>query len=345
MKLSRQLNATERKKLGEPCLRLFASIDLEGSTAFKQTLANQRSRVWLDVVLDFVETFERDYWQHIGTQAREAKTTSPKQPRLWKILGDELVFVMEITRSIDATIYVDALAAALADWNRQVLILRKSPSPNPAERPLLVKGAAWLAGFPVTNAVIPVAGGTHDYIGPSMDTGFRLAKLASPRRLALAVELAWLLLHRNPSRRVEFSGRTRDLKGVATDSGYPQLWIEVPASDYHAREHELLKKRRCDLLGEELRDLCDSFIRDFGVPPALPHIHQESSAYPPAPDYAGSLRKVQEKLATRYPLQPKKAEAKPTQKPDHHVVDELTAAVLAITQPEASASPPSDPKT
>lgn len=342
MKLRLQLADAERKRLGAPCLRLFASIDLEGSTAFKQTLANRQSRTWLSVVLNFVETFEQSFWQHIGEQARDPfKTPSPKQPRLWKILGDELVFAMEIKRAVDACIYVDALTAALSDWNRAVLAQRKVSAAMP-ERPLLVKGAAWLADFPVTNAVLPIEGNHHDYIGPSMDTGFRLAKLASPRRLALSVELAWLLLRENEQRKIEFAGRTRELKGVACDSGYPQLWIEVPASDYHAKEHALLKRRRCDLPGGELRDLCASFILDFGVPPDLPHIPGDK-AYPEPPGYPQSLRAACDDLETRYIPRSDPAKTKPDKKPQAGIHAKLAAALEAEIQKALKLTPPPRP--
>lgn len=313
MKLHRGLPEAERKQLGKPCLRLFASIDLEGSTSFKQRLANRQSRAWLSVVLDFVEGFEVSFWKHIGHRALDiARTTSPKQPRLWKILGDELVFVMEIKRAIDAVIYVDALKETLAEWNRHVLVQRKTDS-LPPERPLLVKGAAWLAEFPVTNTVLPIAGSHHDYIGPSMDAGFRIAKLASPRRLALSVELVWLLLRQDEGRCIEFAGRNRELKGVADDSGYPQLWIEVPASEYHRKEHEVLKHRRADINGAELRDLCASFIADFGVPPDLPHI-SGSKDYPEPRGYQEALRAALDDLETRYLSQTDPEKTKPLKK-------------------------------
>jgi hypothetical protein len=299
MKLQRALTDAELKQIQNPQLRLFASVDLEGSTAFKQALPDGGSRRWLSVVLDFVEAFEKTFWTHIGQEALKlARSSSPSQPRLWKILGDELVFDLELRSATEACVYVEALVSAVAEWNRDVMARRKTAE-GPGERPLLVKGAAWVAEFPVTNAILPVAENHHDYIGPSMDTGFRLTKLASPRRLALSVELAWLLLRQNPKRPVEFAGRTRDLKGVASASGYPQFWIEVPSSDYHAQEHALLKSRRCDLPGKKLRKLCECFIRDFGVPSDLPHVPKDTATPEPS-GYLEKLREAQADLAIRY---------------------------------------------
>ena len=44
------------------------------------------------------------------------------------------------------------------EWNRELTTGRRSPA-GTATRPLQGKGAAWVAGLPVTNAVLPVAGG------------------------------------------------------------------------------------------------------------------------------------------------------------------------------------------
>ncbi|MFA6287071.1 MAG: hypothetical protein WC661_06750 [Opitutaceae bacterium] len=300
MKLRGRLSAKERARLGDYQLRLFASVDLEGSTAFKQNLSNRGGRAWLGVLLKFVEQFDQKFWAHVGMAARAAGRTMPPRPKLWKILGDELVFIAEIIHSTDAATYVDALASALKEWNAEVLAGLKA-SPPRADRQLRVKGAAWLADFPVTNAVLPVDGTHRDFVGPAMDAGFRLAKLASPRRLALSVDLVWLLLMQDKQREIQFAGRTRELKGLASDSGYPQLWIEIPASAYHTHEQAVLGPRRPPIPGEQLRILCQCFVADFGVPPHPPHLPAEASAYPASPDHKLNLQAAQEELATRYP--------------------------------------------
>jgi hypothetical protein len=310
MRLRRTLTTSERDQLGRYALRLFASIDLEGSTVFKQSRdARPGQTPWLNVVHEFVQGFDADYWRHIGQVARaKGFVEPPPQPSIWKILGDELVFSMELKSAAQASVYVDALTQAVAEWNREVLATRKKSTTS--DRPLLVKAAAWLADFPVTNAVLPVTDGHEDYVGPAMDAGFRLCKLSSPRRLAIGVELAWLLLRHDSRRVIEFAGRTRELKGVAGESGYPQLWIEVPASAYHAKEHAALGPRRHHIPATELRDLCAAFIADFGVPPNTPHLPGEADCPPPS-DHPAALQRVRADLATRYPLDESLSSASP----------------------------------
>jgi hypothetical protein len=300
MKLRGSLSAREREKLGSYRLRLFASVDLEGSTAFKQNLATRGGRVWLGVLLKFVEQFDQAFWAHIGMAARKAGPTHPARPRLWKILGDELIFTAEITHARDAALYVEAMSSALKDWNAEVLAGQKTTPPR-TDRPLRIKGSAWLADFPVTNAVLPVDGAHQDFVGPAMDAGFRLGQLASPRRFVLSVDLVWLLLGHNENLPVQFAGRTRELKGLAADSGYPQFWLEIDASAYHSREQKVLGPRRPPIPGAQLRDLCACFIADFGVPPYPPHLPAEANLYPPPADHEASLLAAREELAMRYP--------------------------------------------
>lgn len=331
MSLKKLLTETERTRLAQPCLRLFASVDLEGSTAFKQAHAHRAQQPWLSVVLDFVEAFDGSFWRFIGVTAREVGADAPPKPRVWKILGDELVFVMELGSGRDAVLYIDALSLALAEWNRDVITRRRVV--GGANRPLLAKGAAWLAGFPVTNAVLPVDGNHDDYVGPSMDAGFRVAKLASPRRLALSVELAWLMLKLDRHRKIQFAGRTRELKGVAAESGYPQLWIEVPASDYHAKEHEVLGPLRRSVPSGKLRELCACFLADFGVPPHPPHLPGDPD-FPAPVGYDESLQQAQAELTQRYPVTDPKlpTKPKPLPKTGQPVLDALLAALDAVAR-------------
>jgi hypothetical protein len=103
-----------------------------------------------------------------------------------------------------------------------------------------LKGSAWLAGFPVCNAEIPMvsdlpsgpdAGAVtgFDYAGPAIDIGFRISKLASPHRLIVSAEVAYLLTiagrggeivhHLHPDRPAE-------LKGILGGEEYPVFWID-----------------------------------------------------------------------------------------------------------------------
>jgi hypothetical protein len=71
---------------------------------------------------------------------------------------------------------------------------------------------------------------TREYVGPSMDTGFRLTGWARPSRMIVSVDLAFLLMETQASGlgqvRLNLSGCGR-LKGVVDDQPYPILWLPV----------------------------------------------------------------------------------------------------------------------
>lgn len=129
-----------------------------------------------------------------------------------------------------------------------------------------LKGAAWLAGFPVTNAEIEIAsinGTLLDFIGPGMDTGFRVAKFADPRALALTPELALMLLDAVEATEVErrkfcvfYRGREL-LKGVLGDEPFPVFWLDM--LDGEATKEDLLLGISRNDVSNHVKD----FLREF----------------------------------------------------------------------------------
>ena len=71
-------------------------------------------------------------------------------------------------------------------------------------------------------------------MGPSVDTGFRLTSWATPQRLIVAVDLAFLLastyaLNAGPALTplpLTYGGRDK-LRGVIDGAPYPAIWIPV----------------------------------------------------------------------------------------------------------------------
>lgn len=137
---------------------------------------------------------------------------------------------------------------------------------------LEIKGTAWIGGFPVTNREIayPVrfwttTAGTlpdfpesigddiiqnywllnywyerldlrhnfiKDYVGPMIDSGFRLTGLSTPRKAAISIELAYFLAKSQsvlPKERflpIVYEGRVQ-IPGVLEDNPYPFLWLDT----------------------------------------------------------------------------------------------------------------------
>ena len=206
-------------------LILFVSIDIVGSTAFKNKNYPDRTSVhpWLSFFQGFPEDMRRYLSKHLDADP----------PQVWKSLGDELVYTQEISRVKQITDLIDAFRITIGEYNKH-LRAKKNAS-------LGVKGTAWIAGFPVINTVLEVKNGTTpapgekisditDYLGPSIDIGFRITKLATRSRFIVSVDLA-MLLARNSYPGICFGGTTEHLKGVFPGRHYPIFWVEIDDDD------------------------------------------------------------------------------------------------------------------
>lgn len=200
-------------------LRLFFSVDIVNSTALKQEFREKHDS-WLSIARSFYTEIPTFLTEALGKQSTIDESSKPTP---WKAIGDELVFVSEIERMEVIPPLLQALRSAVNQWNCD----------HEDER-VLVKGCAWLAGFPVMNSIIPgEAEGTHDYIGSSIDTGFRLCRFASPRELVLGVEIAYVIARLNDPlvEELHYLGR-HEIRGVLKGRPYPVFWLDcfAPAS-------------------------------------------------------------------------------------------------------------------
>ena len=265
-----ELTNDEFKELLRPKLRLFLSVDIVGSTAFKHSAKLNANQQWLGFFVSFFTEFNGEF-QNARIALQEKLNRQPvDEPRLWKSLGDELVYVVELKRGADTAFYIAAFREAV---NKQI----QYHSKGEGRLPISFKAAAWLAGFPLGNAALPVrteAGDeSFDFIGPLVDTGFRLAAFSSPRRFTVSVDLALLLLRSGAGDLKFFYDRRESLKGVIENRGYPIIWI-----DMHDNENGAYEKLEDSLIGrepansEKLREFCEKFIRQIGDPLILPFI-------------------------------------------------------------------------
>jgi hypothetical protein len=231
----------------KPRLRLFLSVDLEGSTRFKQS-----RHVWRPEILSFYRDFDFILQDEYRVFAEGHRQPLPAA-EFWKSNGDELLYVCELQSLSHAHALMHIWLAALSRYRAEN---------EAATHELDVKSTAWVGLFPAPNAEVffrrgpaphgqdrakdPVLvqaelrdewymGGpsstiTRDFVGPSIDTGFRLTSWATPRRLILSVDLAFLLTSAYTRSigplRLHLSGREK-LKDIIDDQPYPKIWIPV----------------------------------------------------------------------------------------------------------------------
>ncbi len=241
-------------EVGASSVRLFISVDLVGSTAFKnkREADAKTSKVpgppWADVFYTFYKGFPKMFERELDRRLR-----ADIQPKLVKTIGDEVLLQTPIESSADAKDVVRFLARALVSYKKT----------NLSDAPLLLKGTAWIAGFPINNHHVKFeeegGSGGEDFIGPSIDTGFRIAKAASPSKLIVSVDLALLLLAGDDALDLYFDG-TESLVGVLGGRPYPIIWCKVPGD--HAALHDAeLKLIKHEPRKTELRTYCTEYVR------------------------------------------------------------------------------------
>lgn len=286
----------------KPALRIFLSVDIVNSTAFKQAAATfvdkkgrgeaievgeNRAEPWFSPISSFYRGIERrlaDEWKRVVKDAAEVEKTDGEAPMLWKASGDEVIYVKKVCDPFQVLMVVRAWMGAVNAHRKEL----KADFPS-----LDLKAAAWLAGFPVNNAEVvlrrtPEHGnplddlsegepllenflrleqlhtlGRHDsgdmfkdFIGPSMDTGFRIASLATPRKFAITIDLAYMLAHSAEAGipkhltlnylkapLFQYDGRV-PLKGVSDGAPYPFFWVDM-------KDDEELLEVEDDLMGRK----------------------------------------------------------------------------------------------
>lgn len=235
------------------------SVDLVGSTAFKAKNGDRREPnepypIWLNRT----KNFYRQFPQILNTHFNEflgvigySENYKDRSPKVWKTVGDEIIFCMRITCLEHLACCMRAFMKALSTYGDLI---------NKQENELDVKGCAWIASFPAPNATIVSASrfalseisnnvggqfseedekkadlnpGEYDFLGKQIDTGFRISRFAQSHELAVSIDLAWLLtlLKQRDLVDCQFTYRGREaLKGVIGSTPYPIITIQTERS-------------------------------------------------------------------------------------------------------------------
>lgn len=288
-----------------PRLRLFLSIDLVGSTAFKQggVFPIQKPKHdagiedvnvrWLPAVSGFYKDIQEKFAAHWDSYCDSLSAgldwKKGEPPQLWKSNGDELVYVKDLVDSIECFATISCWLKVARDYRNQ---LRKK------KQKLDVKLAAWTAGFPISNTEVIFqsleksnaldgvyslpeyvhfhlldtwhnypeerVGLVRDFIGPSMDTGFRIAAKSTSRKFMISAELALLIASVNDPLGhddidIYFDG-SESLKGVLGGNPYPLFWIDTLKGDSFSRAEDDVKRQ---VRSEKsiVRNFCNIFIK------------------------------------------------------------------------------------
>lgn len=271
-------------------LRLFLSVDLVGSTAFKARVGETRKKsgyapVWVEVIKHFYQDFPLSLSRNYEKLAKvEGENYVDDRPNVWKTIGDEIVFCCKIRNRIHLKICLDAFFRTLRGYGLYLDNEQK-------EHRLDVKATAWVAAFPAPNITIALDSAdkklvfeelkdetleseadklprNFDFLGKHIDTGFRITKFALPDQMVVSLELAFLLSEiYQDTLSYNYLGR-HQLKGVLSDKPYPIVTVIV---ERNVERKTLLDRERSLSVhtkvtnATHLRDFLDTFMQQEGV--------------------------------------------------------------------------------
>lgn len=210
----------------KPQLFLFLSVDIINSTAKKYDTKNPID--WYSVFKDFYVSFPEEFKIHLKAEYEyNGKLEYPGDNLVtWKHAGDEILFYAEIKQENEVPCVISAFKKTLEDW-------------YPSGDKLDVKGCAWTGQIPFIDRKLEEEKGKFDFIGPSIDCGFRLGKYASKDEIAISVEVADLLNGTSWLQSSLFYLKSENLKGVFGDKKYPIFVLKL--DDAKTDEYDFLK--------------------------------------------------------------------------------------------------------
>jgi hypothetical protein len=193
---------------------LFMSADIAGATAYKvQHQADEGDEGWLDAFETF---FRLTPLRFVGRVAQSFMAESDiPDSSVWRVLGDEVIFISRPRSPREIEQVVVAFLRTIHDCNEVVM------------KPygLSVRGCCWLAQMSGRNRAIHIPemhASYLDYLGPDVDTGFRIASFADPGEVSLSYNLRTVLESRSADLALRFrSPGTEVLKGVVMHEPYP----------------------------------------------------------------------------------------------------------------------------
>ncbi len=204
---------------------LFMSLDIAGSTAFKaQAQGGTDSLEWLEAF----ETFFREVPLIMMGQIAAAFIMEDEVPdtSVWKVIGDEIVLVAYPKTPREAELLLLAFYRTVITYDQKLF----------EQWPLRLKGCCWAAQISGRNRAIEIpemlgkdAEDVYvDYLGPDIDTGFRLAACSGRGQVIVSSNLVHMVSELNSGSGIQFHyvGR-KVLKGVYSGRPYPLFLMSL----------------------------------------------------------------------------------------------------------------------
>ncbi len=213
-----------------PELYLILSVDIINSTAFKNDSKHIEDKIkWMNFFKEFFTDFSGKFIELSNKEITDIEI------KVWKTLGDEILYyiLLKDIKTIPKilTIFINTIKEyRTVDKNKEL--------------PINFKAASWIIGVPVGNLKIssdPNDENKIDFIGPLVDIGFRISKMATKRKFIISADLAQLLIDckKDNKLKIYYEGGF-EFKGVLSGKKYPIFWIDADENSIELLEEKML---------------------------------------------------------------------------------------------------------
>lgn len=223
------LNQEREEPFERRSVEVFFSFDIVNSTAYK-TL---NFTGWSQVIVA------------LFSKVQQLVVKKMPSAEMWRILGDEVVFIVPIKEKNDIFVYVNSIFEIL---NIMVLQLKKGTFFDELgicdlDRDLMkmqniisIKASAWIAIIGenlkkleqydnlIERFKLQEGYGIFEFLGNDIDTGFRIKENTQDRRFAISYELAYIVSRNTDYLKNIHIITYKRLKGVWQNRLYPIIW-------------------------------------------------------------------------------------------------------------------------
>ena len=227
------LNEPQNDIIARRTVELFFSFDIVNSSAYK--MINYTG--WYKVIISLFNEI----------QATVMKMMPGAE--MWRVLGDEIIFIIPIIENKDFFIYMDRIFKILNDLVYQLktgdFFDRLEADDNEKlsmkmQNVISLKAAAWVAIVEEKTRKIEQYDNlleryklregyeTIEFLGNDIDAGFRIKKETENRRMVISFELAYILSKDTDYLKNLHIITYKSLKGIWQDRLYPVIWYHDP---------------------------------------------------------------------------------------------------------------------
>lgn len=270
--LIENLNKEKEESVARRSVELFFSFDIVNSSAYKTI----NYTGWYKVIILLFKKIQSNV------------TKMMPAAEMWRVLGDEIIFIIPVKENKDFFVYTDKIFEILnifvyqlntGEFFNDLDVTDDDKSLMKMQNIISLKAAAWIAivgeGIKkleqydnlLERYKLRVGYGVIEFLGNDIDAGFRLKKETQDRRLVISFELAYIL-----AKDTEYLNNLniityKSLKGIWQNRLYPIIWyhdskfvgnVQFEDSFYYdekeknALVEEYFSNRTAPLLNEEM---------------------------------------------------------------------------------------------